>query len=157
MAHKLRFFKPTPEIVSFVAKHMRKADRAEVKAMSGRPPLDILLEGIDLSHECYALATPIKSIPCAILGIIPVQRGAVEVGAPWMLGTDDLIKHVMHFHRGALESLNKLNERWGVLTNLVDRRNIAHIRWLHHLGFKFGNPVIAGIEQRPFLSFSRTV
>lgn len=157
----MKLYRPTPEIVAFVAKNLRTADKREVRAMTGRPPLDVLLEGVDRSHESYVIVTPEKSIPAAIFGVVPLLRTENEIdraggGCLWMLGTDDVVKHAMHFHRKMWGSLEMLNRKWGTLSNVVDARNKAHINWLRHAGFKFGRPVIAGIEQRPFVPFQRT-
>jgi len=157
MTRHLPLSKVTPCAVAHVAKHTRKADRDEVKAASGREPLDVLREGVDLSTESYVLRTPEKE-PAAILGVVPASIGGWgEVGAIWMLGTDAIQKHRFHFHRACLPFIDSVNRRWGVLANLVDARNLLHIRWLRSLGFTFSAPVIAGVEQRPFIPFTRTL
>lgn len=156
MPKVVKFFPPNAEALRFIANHMREADKREVKAASGMKPLAAIQHGIQLSHDLWCLYDP-KGWPSAVLGVVPLQRGALDVGAPWLLGTDSLILHKRWFHREAREVCDKLVLKWGVLTNLVDARNTAHINWLRHLGFRFGAPVISGVEQRPFLPFSKTI
>lgn len=155
MPHTFRLFHPTPSSVRYVAEKLRAADRQEVAAMSGRDPLSVIMEGVEQSDDCFALHEPKTGLPCAIAGVLATNIGHLDVGAIWLLGTDGIAKNYVHFQRGFMPHLDDLNRKWGILANLVDVRNLAHIRWLRHAGFTFGRAVRAGVEQRPFFPFSR--
>ena len=146
---------PSSASVRFLAENMRKDDVAEVKAMSGMGPLEALLLGVDLSAEAY-VAWAHSEEPVAIFGVIPVPSLPDRPQASiWLLGTEGIVKHRFRFHKVSLQIVEKFNQTYGLLSNMVDLRNRAHLKWLHALGFQFGDPVLAGVEKLPFVPFYR--
>jgi hypothetical protein len=143
--------RPTEEVVRYVALNMREDDKQEVSAASGMDPLRALEFGVSASSGyCYAALDP-KGWPAVVFGVVEMPFG----GAPWLLGTDSIARYARRFHKEAVAIVDRMLTDWGTLYNLVDARNTVHVKWLRRLGFSFGAPVIHGVEQRPFLPFSR--
>lgn len=121
-----------------IARRMRKADREEVFAASGRSPL----EALTFSFEKSSLAWT-----ALVNGRPEVMFGAADINilngiaAPWLLGTVAVEKHYVAFLRGSIMWRKKLLERYTTLRNFVDDRNKVSIRWLKWLGFRLLDPV----------------
>ena len=117
---------------------MRQADRDEVFAASGKSPAEAL--AYSLRKSAMAHTALIDGRPEVMFGVgdLNVLAG---VGAPWLLGTDEVEKHAVAFLRGSVEWKLKLLARYSVLRNFVDDRNTASIRWLKWLGFTLSDPV----------------
>jgi len=117
---------------------MRKADIDEVKASSGRSPSGALIYSLRKSDKAWTVM--IDGVPEAMFGVgyINVLAG---VGAPWMLGTDEIERNAMGFLRRSVVCRSQLLERYPVLTNFVDERNTMSLRWLEWLGFKLSNSI----------------
>ncbi|QND53460.1 DUF2833 domain-containing protein [Phyllobacterium sp. 628] len=124
--------------VRTVARRMRKADRDEVSAASGRLPADALI--YSLRKSSVAWTALIDGVPELMFGVgdLNVLAG---VGAPWLLGTDAVEKNYVAFLRGSVDWRDQLLRRYPVMRNFVDVRNQASIRWLRWLGFKLFDPV----------------
>lgn len=139
----------TSSHIFYIARHMREADRAEVAAASGLPPEKVLAEGVRRSADSMVYTGP-TGAPVFIVGV-------VEPGIIWLLATDGILKHKRALHKLAPLVLKQWHLRWPRMGNIVDARNTIHIRWLKAMGFQFGEPIIAGVAQIPFLPFHRTV
>jgi hypothetical protein len=94
--------------------------------------------------------------PMGMWGVVP-QRS--DVGAIWMLCTDDLVRdrlNSMRFLREAKVHLDQVQRRYKVLFNLADARNVVHIKWLRWMGFTFiASHPNHGTEGRLFYEFAR--
>ncbi|MDX8537068.1 DUF2833 domain-containing protein [Mesorhizobium abyssinicae] len=131
-----------------IARRMRKADREEVLAASGYTPAAALI--FSLRKSSHAWTAMIDGVPEVMFGVgdLNVLAG---VGAPWLLGTDAVEKHYVHFLRSSVGFRDQLLRRYAVLKNFVDVRNRASIRWLRWLGFTLSDPVeFRGHEFRLF-------
>jgi hypothetical protein len=94
--------------------------------------------------------------PMGMWGVV-AQRA--DVGAIWMLCTDDLVRdrlNSMRFLREAKTHLDRVQRRYKVLFNFADARNVVHIKWLRWMGFTFiaSHPKF-GTEGRLFYEFAR--
>lgn len=116
---------------------MRPADVAEVAVM-GRTPLDAMKVSMRRSQRAWTIIADGKAIAMFGVGETNVLAG---VGAPWMLGTPEIERHVMPFLRGGRHWVRQLLDGYTVLRNCVDDRNKLSIRWLKWLGFEMGKPV----------------
>lgn len=141
--------------VDFLAPRLRPEDLAEVRANSGHDAKTTLLLGHLLSDQSYTMVG-YEGDPVGMFGVCPTQTE--QVGAVWMLCTEDLVRHTVPFLRNCRKGgwLERLHQDYPILTNHVDERNIVHIRWLQWMGFTFvmRHPLF-GFEQRPFLEFVR--
>lgn len=142
----------TLEDAQFLSTRLREEDLAELKACSGRTPIEALRAGVQDGRAwvgCY------NGEPYGIFGVAPFP-GDPTIGNPWMVATADLPKHQRYFIRTCREWVAKLHEGYTLLFNYVDARNEVHIRWLQWCGFTFLNRHEKfGVEQRPFFEFVR--
>jgi len=58
-----------------------------------------------------------------------------EVGVPWMLASDLLMKIRKPFVRECKAFLEEMSEGYPVLFNVAWSKNKAHVQWLRWLGF----------------------
>lgn len=135
-----------------IAINMREADRLEVQAASGLSPLEVLEQGIERSAVCWCYKY--RGEPLFLVGVVDGLDAGT--GVIWLLGTDGIITHKRFLHKLAKSVLTEWHRRWPTLGNIVDARNVVHVRWLKSMGFTFSAPVIAGVAQTSFLPFHRT-
>lgn len=135
---------------TYVAAHLRDADRAEIAAHSGRLPVDAIMGSA--RHSDLALTVcDATSTPAAVFGVAPG-------GCIWLLGTDALVQPPLakQFLRECRRHVALLQERYPLLHNVIDARNVVHIRWLRWMGFVFIRRIPDfGVEQRLFFEFVR--
>lgn len=133
-----------------IAYFLREADTQEVFAASGQLPYTVLLRAYgDSSDACYTVFY--DDVPVGMFGVV---RYNDDIGVPWLLGTDDLTSDKKEFYKLSQKYLRQFQKKYKYLTNFVDKRNKASIRWLRHLGFTFPREIKEyGFEKRPFLEF----
>lgn len=136
------------EDASAITPHLREADRNEIIASSGSKIEQAILYSImssDASTVCLPDGTPI-----CIFGVGDDTRGN---GIPWMIGTDEMIKHRKALIRDARKWIER--QEYSVLYNYVDGRNSVHIKWLRHVGFTVSDvPEYIGADPEvPFYLF----
>ena len=81
------------------------------------------------------------------------MAGVTTEGAIWMLCTPEILKYPHHFAREAKRFVESRKEP--LLWNIVDKRNIVHIKLLRFLGFKFLREILHGPKQLSFIEFCR--
>lgn len=126
-----------------LAPHLRPADIRECHA-HGQEPLDALLEGYSICDECFTVFKDEEPVAMFGCGQSPsdVDRHGYKVGWIWMMGTDRLLEFKRLFLRQSVRWVDYFQERYDVLTNLVDVRNVEHVRWLDWMGFTILQAVI---------------
>lgn len=135
-----------------LAPRMREADKAEVKAASGKHPYLVLLEGIEASEQAYTAL--VDGEPIAIFGVCPTDNPSV--GVVWLLGSDVISAHRIDFLRKSRDWVERFQSKYPVLCNSIDARNTVHIKWLQWLGFTFIQELQNhGVEHRLFYQFVR--
>ena len=75
----------------------------------------------------------------------------INDGEIWMLCTPAIHKYPVTFAREAKRFIDSRPEK--VLYNVVDKRNVVHLKLLKFLGFKFIREVPFGPNQLPFIEF----
>lgn len=145
--------------IHLVAANIRGADRAEIKATTGEPPLKALGKGYTESRPCLTVALSDTDEPVAMFGVVPVPgQDFPRVGAIWLLGTPEINKHVTQFLRESKQRLAEVCQGYDIVGNLIDDRNTLHISWLEWLGFKLIKSHDSfGVEGRPFTEFVKIV
>ena len=145
----------TPRDIPYLAKNLRQTDKDEVFASSGRTVTESLENAFTLENSDIYVGT-YNGNPEIIFGICPMSKGSI-VGFPWMLCTDQLKKSPKEFMRRCKDWVDKWNNKYPVLTNMVYARNSLHIRWLKWCGFKFIklHPQY-GHSKEPFWEFYKT-
>lgn len=130
-----------------LASGMREEDRQEVWHSSRKSPLQALLQGCR-AGPCWAVERAGDVV--AMFGVVGV---AGQIGAPWMLASDDLKAIRKTFLRECRPVVDGWTAEYSYLTNAVWSKNTTHIEWLRWLGFQFEGSDIRNGET--FLHFHR--
>jgi hypothetical protein len=139
--------------VNYIAPRLRKADKDECLAATGKEPLGILYQSLLLGDITLTMRTP-EGERVGLCGVAPSPLN--NAGVVWMCATDAILNHQMAFLRRSKDALTYLSDGYSVLHNCVDARNEVHIKWLKWMGFTFLNRHEKyGAEQRPFYEFMR--
>jgi hypothetical protein len=121
----------TESDIGVIASCMRPADVAECEAHGFVDPWDALQYSVRVSPgECWTAT--VNGEPAALFG---VADSVAPMGFPWLLGTPRTEAAASHFVRLAHQFLPRWLDRWPVLMNYVDARNLASVRWLERIGF----------------------
>ncbi len=151
----MKVYRPTNwDDVYFVSDNMREEDQDECRA-GGLTPFDALSLSFDQSDASFTLISP-DGIPAAILGVSPGHYGD-HMGCVWMLGTDDIRKHKVHFLKHCRDGLQDLFDTTGKegFYNYSYADNALHHSWLRWLGFVFLRPVNLPPYDNRFYEFVR--
>jgi hypothetical protein len=139
----------------FISTRLRRADEAEIAAVTIEPPVRVLVNGITRSDPCFTVKTA-GGEPCGLFGIR--DSGHPQSAVVWMLGTDDLTSNGLTFLRHSRHWLDELHKNHRLLFNVIDARNTVHRRWLDWMGFDEVQEIEKyGIERRKFYLFRRYV
>jgi hypothetical protein len=132
--------------------HIRLDDALEVTSLTGHSVEHIVNSGMLTSTKVWAARCPEGLI--AVFGYANVDD---NTGIPWLLGTDLMKHHAKDLLAVSPPYIKLMRSVFPKLTNIVDVRNKAAIRWLSWLGFSFSEPVLGGIHQDiPVRVFSMT-
>lgn len=129
---------------------LRAADRAEVEALSGREPQEVLAESVERSAMAWAGCADGKLV--CLFGVVPVSLAGVT-GVPWLLGSDDVCAYSRAFLRCNKAYVRDMLHEFPVLRNVVDARNEVSINWLKWLGFELDAAEPMGVAGLPFHRF----
>lgn len=133
---------------TWLALHLREADRQELSAGSGETPAQAITRGLEASCESWTILAP--EGPIAMFGVCPLVTGCAAV---WLLGSDGIKTHYREFARRSQGIFDDLADRYGLLTNLVHPENTLHLRWLQWLGCEFGTATAHPVSGEPFIPF----
>ena len=139
-----------PEHIPEIAARMRDQDVAEVAASSGKTPAEAL--EFSLSGSAQAWTALVDGRPEVMFGVADLNILA-GVAAPWLLGTEAILDHRRYFLRSSVRWRGQLFERYEVLRNFVDDRNVVAKRWLRWMGFRFSEPFPLGVNGEMFRMF----
>lgn len=137
-----------------LAPRLRREDVEEAWSACRLTPLDALL-GALLAGEAYT--GMLDDLAIAMFGVVPHPE-LRETGLVWMLGSPEIAEPATKFRfRHAVPYwVDQLNEKYPLLTNIVDARNEVHLKWLQRLGFIFINKhAQIGPDRLPFYEFIR--
>ena len=134
----------TPEAAFEVASNLLPEDRKEVEEGHGYDPTVILPSTYDMGDSVYF------RVPNGELAGI---AGVHDEGQIWMLCTPAILKYPVTFAREAKRYVDSRQEK--LLWNIVDKRNIVHLKLLRFLGFKFLRELKHGTNQLTFIEFCR--
>ena len=124
------------DILEF-SKNIRSMDAKEVEFVSGKPFKDHL--GFLLTH-----VEDVMTIKCdgVLLGIGNWYKEKLDWGIyskgviGWMLLTNAVEDHKIEFLRWSKELVKTLLKAYPSITNVVDSRNLLHVKYLDFLGAK---------------------
>lgn len=136
-----------------LAERLREADRIELTLAVG-PDIQATLElAAQVSGECFVAETPEDGV-IAFFGVTPTVFP--EIGSPWMVGTDAVLKYPKGIMEGGRWATERWLEKYPTLANYVHAENEASIAWLQHLGYSLGKLVhYYGVAGAPFYQFYR--
>jgi hypothetical protein len=140
----------TLEATRIISESLRDQDEVEVYLLTGKPNLEALVASVEASR--YTKVLYLGGNPAAIFGLGHLSD---EVGVPWMVGTQEMVKHSRAWLKLAPAMRDFFHQHYPTLTNVVHEKNTRSIRWLSKLGFSFN---MAPIPSLPgFIQFTRTI
>lgn len=110
---------------------LRQADVEELKAL-GITPDHALLTGFLASRYCYSGLDDRGTVIC-MFGVVDCHDPTM--GTIWLLGSDMIPRVTLSFLRETKKYLRLFQEKYEMLTNIVDSRNSVHCNWLKWCGF----------------------
>ena len=134
----------TLEAAIEVASNLRLEDRRELEEGHGCDPIEYAKF---ISQESSAVYFTVPN------GKTAGMAGVNPEGAIWMLCTEAIKEYPHTFARESKRFVESRTEP--LLWNIVDRRNIVHLKLLKFLGFKFLRELKHGPNQLSFIEFCR--
>ena len=134
----------TLEAAIEVASNLRLEDRRELEEGHGCDPIRYAKFIAQESSAVYFTVPNGKTAGMA---------GVNPEGAIWMLCTEAIKEYPHTFARESKRFVESRTEP--LLWNIVDRRNIVHLKLLKFLGFKFLRELKYGPNQLSFIEFCR--
>lgn len=133
--------------------HIRKSDIDEIRATNEWSPEHALRYGLTNSEPCFTIVHQGK--PVGMFGVTPAPKEVqdLKAGVVWLIATDGLKAMWLTFCRLSPKFISLMLEKYEVMYNFVDARNIDTIRWLNWCGAKFDEPKPYGIDGLPFRFF----
>lgn len=126
-----------------LAPRMRAADRLEVWASNHLLPFEALVRSVGRSRESWAVERAGRCV--CLFGVVPINL-LMERGSPWLLGSDELHDIRIPFLRHSRPVIDRLLERYKVLTNWVHVENTLSLAWLRWLRFEIGEARPYGVD-----------
>jgi hypothetical protein len=134
-----------------LAPRLRESDKREIMAAYGMEPEAALLDSLEVSDADMVWAARLEGDSEVMFGVNYLGGGA---GGIWMVGSDRIYENPRNFMIHCWHYLAVMHKRYPYLTNFVDVRHQAALRWMRNLGFeavqfipKFGH------EGRPFIQY----
>lgn len=144
----------TAEDGVYLSTRLRPADLAECLAASGRHPKEYLAGTVVSATRAFTQISR-DGEPMAVFGTHKVP-GMSSVGAVWLLASPVVLQHSTQFLRESRGWVEVLHQDFPVLINLVDERNVTHIRWIEWCGFSLlARRERYGAAQLPFIEFAK--
>lgn len=143
----------TLEQAGALAGRLRQSDREELTAATGSEDHRFLIEQ-SIVGSSQAWACMLADRVVGLGGVTPVGHMAY-VGSPWFVAADEISRHATTFLRHSRKKTQAMLREYDLLTNWVDARNTASIRWLKWLGYIVEAPAPFGAWQLPFCRFWR--
>jgi len=134
----------TLEAAKEVASNLRPEDRREVEEGHGVDSTLALLDAVQ-KPSCVYFTVPSGKTA----GMAGVDPG----GQIWMLCTPAIHDYPIWFARQAKRYVERQQDK--LLWNIVDKRNVVHLKLLKFLGFKFLRELKHGPNQLTFIEFCR--
>jgi hypothetical protein len=87
-----------------------------------------------------------KGMPIVMGGIEQLEKDDKGIGCAWFLSTDKIEDHKICILRELKKEIEKDDEKFWLLYNVIYKENYLAKRWLFWLGFKFDNPNPEGVN-----------
>lgn len=136
----------------WLSSRLRFEDRREAEVIH-QGKID-LVRSMRHSDDTFTVRFSPQGDPVALFGVGHDPQDKF-MGVPWFMATAEVHKGALALWREAPHWIDMWQERYPHgLHNLVDSRNLLHIRWIAKAGFTLGNTAI--IHGFPFIYFSRS-
>ncbi len=143
-----------PDHIPAIARDMREADVREVWASHRHTPEEALAHA--LSRSELARTCLVHGRPAFMWGVARQGSLISLTGAPWLLGTPDILTVRGEFLRQCPACVAEMQKRFPRLENYVHAENRLSVRWLQWCGFTVeGVPVT--INNEKFYMFWRDI
>jgi hypothetical protein len=154
MAVDIQIRTPTDNDVSYLSENLRQHDEAEVRALTGMAPADILSVAIESGAESWSVLFDGNLV--GMWGVMPYRDSAIGLptGYGWLLTSHWADRYPKTFYRVCRDMLEVLFSRWGAIIGETDRRYRRALRWGERLGFRFEEPRPSGVGGWAFQSFT---
>ena len=148
----IRYVDPAKDLPG-LAERLREADRLELTLAVG-PDIQRALElAAQVADECFVAETPEDGV-IAFFGVTPTVFP--EIGSPWLLGTDAMMKYPKSIVQGGAWATERWLTKYPTLANYVHAENGSSIAWIQHMGYSLGKLVhYYGVAGAPFYQFFR--
>ena len=144
----LSIVKPTDEMVRHIAKNLRPADEAEIRAHGFSDVQGVLIAGTRIGTSHVVLGP--DGSPLAVGGYCSEGEGVASV---WLVASQGMTRHRREFLAEVGPFLDDLQKSFPLIYNFVWAGNREHIRLLRWLGCSFINT--KRINGNPFYEFIR--
>lgn len=153
-----------PWEAAYLAQHLRARDAHEIASGSGRPPMRVIMEGLQQSGQLswvfrlpappplVVMAQDVPWRPCAMWGCNP-WPGVPHKGIPWLLATHEFDRYGIRVLRTARQALGVMQAAYGELENYVHADNARAVEFLEWLGFTLDDPAPWGVKGESFRRF----
>lgn len=140
----------------WLAPRLRDCDKQEIYALNGKSPERVVPLAFEVSRRCSIIRNRDEE-PIAIYGVADnPSLNETNIGHPWLLATDGLVRERIAFLRAAQYTLlPRLQEGYDILSGLVWNANKLHLRWLAWMGFRIAAPHRAGPFGALFNQFTK--
>lgn len=135
-----------------LAPRLRDADIRDIRTRTEIPIVDVLRGSGEISSPSCSIIGNTEEVE-GMFGIVDEGNG---FGRVWLLGSDALVRKplVTQFLREVPRYLELLERPYQITGNIIDSRNLVHIRWLKFNGYTFiADHVDAGLHGERLLEF----
>jgi len=136
----------TKEVAFEVASNLRYEDYREITEGHGIDPVPFLTDDV---HKGYQISIQAPNGKTAGIG------GVQDQGVIWLLTTPVIYDYPVSFARVCKQLIKEQQELNPILWNIVDKRNVEHLKLLKFLGFKFIREIKHGPHKLSFIEFCR--
>lgn len=134
--------------VNAIAQQLRQTDIDEVLMMGYKSGFEAVMESVKASTEdCYVVTDNNTQSPFCIFGVC--NEGVAP--APWLLCSDKIYKYKKSLIKDAKPIITAFKGKYGRLSNYVSVNHDDSIKFIHHLGFEFGE--ITDFNNHKFINF----
>lgn len=119
-----------------LAENMRLSDIEELAAVTDLAPFESVIASVQRSDPQFLRAWLADGELICIAGCSPITH---QKAAPWLLATHLLDKHLLRLTREAKAGVDDMLAVYPCLSNVIDIRQRAIIKWLDYLGFSFSS------------------
>ena len=133
--------------VAYILDNLRLEDLLELKALWGENwHGEATKQVMDTAFYVVLGKEKDTDTPVVMGGIEQLEKDEEGVGCVWFLSTDKIKDHKICILRELKKEIEKADEKFWLLYNVIYKENFFAKKWLAWLGFRFDNPNPAGVN-----------